>query len=254
MSQSRITVLVLAIMIGAAVVAWQLGRERSSRVSQKDAAEIASPLMQQALRMEDSGQIEAAIALYVKALDVDPAAARPHLHLAFLLHDAERDYVGAIYHYQRYLAMRRASEKAEMIQRKVEEARQAFAAEIYGRPPDLVQEVASLRQENGLLEAEVSRLGRELTQAQRALAEQARLARRPVPTTTTTTQPAPTARPRLAIRYKVQPGDNLSRIAERFYGDRNLYVHILRANRRALRGGDTIRPGQVIEIPPIPEG
>lgn len=48
--------------------------------------------------------------------------------------------------------------------------------------------------------------------------------------------------------YTVQKGDNLSRIAERFYG-RQDWKRIFDANRDQLSDPDRIQPGQVLKIP-----
>jgi nucleoid-associated protein YgaU len=47
--------------------------------------------------------------------------------------------------------------------------------------------------------------------------------------------------------YTVQPGDNLSKISQRFYGDANKYPHILKAN--SLEDPDKIKVGQQLLIP-----
>jgi LysM repeat protein len=63
--------------------------------------------------------------------------------------------------------------------------------------------------------------------------------------------------PALAKVYVVLSGDNLSRIAKKFYGDKegNRFVNIMRifqANRRVLKSADEIYEGQKIMIPPLP--
>jgi nucleoid-associated protein YgaU len=47
--------------------------------------------------------------------------------------------------------------------------------------------------------------------------------------------------------YTVQPGDNLSKISKRFYGDANKYPQILKAN--SLEDPDKIKAGQQLLIP-----
>ena len=47
--------------------------------------------------------------------------------------------------------------------------------------------------------------------------------------------------------YTVQPGDNLSKISEHFYGDANKYPQILKANK--LEDPDKIKAGQKLVIP-----
>jgi nucleoid-associated protein YgaU len=53
-----------------------------------------------------------------------------------------------------------------------------------------------------------------------------------------------------AIRtYTVVAGDNLSKIAKRFYGDANQWKRIFEANRDIIKDPDRIQPGQTLKIP-----
>ncbi len=61
--------------------------------------------------------------------------------------------------------------------------------------------------------------------------------------------PAP-AEPRAVQKYAVQPGDSLSKIAKRFYGDANAYMKIFEANMDQLDDPDKIQVGQELVIPP----
>jgi nucleoid-associated protein YgaU len=47
----------------------------------------------------------------------------------------------------------------------------------------------------------------------------------------------------------VQPGNNLWRIAERSYGDGQLYTEIFQANRERIEDPNLIYPGQVFAVP-----
>jgi nucleoid-associated protein YgaU len=49
--------------------------------------------------------------------------------------------------------------------------------------------------------------------------------------------------------YEVKSGDTLSKIAERFYGDKMLYPQIFEANRDILKDPNKIKPGQRLRIP-----
>lgn len=51
--------------------------------------------------------------------------------------------------------------------------------------------------------------------------------------------------------HTVVSGDNLSKIAKKFYGDPNKYPVIFEANRPMLSHPDKIYPGQVLRIPPL---
>jgi nucleoid-associated protein YgaU len=50
-------------------------------------------------------------------------------------------------------------------------------------------------------------------------------------------------------RYKVQPGDTLSKISREYYGDPNQFTKIFNANRGVLKDPNTIQPGQELVIP-----
>jgi nucleoid-associated protein YgaU len=50
-------------------------------------------------------------------------------------------------------------------------------------------------------------------------------------------------------QYTVVPGDTLSGIAQRFYGDGALFSRIFEANRDQISNPDLIFPGQVLRIP-----
>jgi nucleoid-associated protein YgaU len=54
-----------------------------------------------------------------------------------------------------------------------------------------------------------------------------------------------------ALRYTVQAGDSLSKIAKRCYGDPRQYPAIFEANRQLLRNPELVYPGDVLTIPPL---
>jgi len=49
--------------------------------------------------------------------------------------------------------------------------------------------------------------------------------------------------------YVVQPGDTLSKISQRFYGEASKYMRIFEANRDKLSDPNKIQPGQKLTIP-----
>jgi nucleoid-associated protein YgaU len=51
--------------------------------------------------------------------------------------------------------------------------------------------------------------------------------------------------------HTVVSGDNLSKIAKKFYGDPNKYPVIFEANKPMLKHPDKIYPGQLLRIPPV---
>ncbi len=69
-------------------------------------------------------------------------------------------------------------------------------------------------------------------------------------------RPAPAPRPVAPVaprRYTVRAGDNLIAIARRVYGrdHESEYTRIYQANRDKMRDESTVRPGQVLTIPPL---
>ena len=54
----------------------------------------------------------------------------------------------------------------------------------------------------------------------------------------------------MSRKYQVQPGDVLTKIAQRFYGDASLFGLIAAANQ--LADPNKITPGQVLSIPDLP--
>ena len=60
--------------------------------------------------------------------------------------------------------------------------------------------------------------------------------------------PKPAAAP-APQTYTVAKGDNLSKIAKRFYGNANEWKRIFEANRDILKDPDKIFPGQTLKIP-----
>lgn len=52
--------------------------------------------------------------------------------------------------------------------------------------------------------------------------------------------------------YVIQPGDTLSKIAQRFYGNAAKYGELFEANREVIRNPNLIFPGQKIRIPKVP--
>jgi nucleoid-associated protein YgaU len=53
---------------------------------------------------------------------------------------------------------------------------------------------------------------------------------------------------------EVKPGDSLSKIAKREYGDANKWRMIFEANTDILKDPNLIHPGQKLKIPPLEGG
>jgi nucleoid-associated protein YgaU len=63
-----------------------------------------------------------------------------------------------------------------------------------------------------------------------------------------TARPVPSP-PKPEQTYTVVSGDNLSKIAKKFYGDAKQWRRIFEANKDTIENPDLIYPGQVLKIP-----
>lgn len=210
-------------------------------VYSQDEEELNQPLMRKAIAHEGDGKSDAAIKLYQRILDDDATLARAHLNLAFLMDEQKENYIRAIYHYQRYLELRPTTDKRTMINDRIRLAKTAFAATVFRQPPDMRDQVQTLKRENATLKATIVRLQKEA--ADRAAS--ARVAR----SAPGTSEPSRPPEPAIPRTYKVRRGDTLSSIADKVYGDSNKWRDIYNANRTRLRSSDGIRIGQILVIP-----
>ena len=112
--------------------------------NREDAAELARKERAAALRAEartaeSQGNL---IAADRQLLTVDPTDAGAHLSLANLSHDARKNYLDAIYHYQRYLDLMPESDKKQLVTDRLASAKtllaNQFAAEIVA-PANIVR-------------------------------------------------------------------------------------------------------------------
>jgi tetratricopeptide (TPR) repeat protein len=209
----------------------------SDRVTKLDSTEKAEPLMQRAAQRTNEGDVESAIRLYRKVLYQNPKNARAHLDLALLLHDYKKNYVEAIYHYRRYLKLRPTTDKWEMIGERERLAERLFAAGVVAPGPDGAR-VIELQQEVRSLNAEVSML-------RRRLAVGGSITPKPAPTRV---QKKPRTRAKIDT-YRVLPGDSLSDIARKVYGDAHRWKEIQVANAGLLGSSEVVKVGQVLVIP-----
>lgn len=120
--------------------------------------------MRQAHAFADHGDVDSAIRSYTAAIEANDRLARAHLDLALLL-DGQRDYLSAIYHYQRYIALRPESEKREMIQDRILLAVRQHAASL-AHPGAQTAGEAALEKENLELKEKNKGLREELSRWQ----------------------------------------------------------------------------------------
>jgi tetratricopeptide (TPR) repeat protein len=118
------------------------------RVGRLDERERDNRIVLKAYELSNQGDYDAAIGLFTKALETYPRLSRPHLDIALLLHDRKREYVRAIYHYNRYMELRPRTEKKRMIVGRIEQAERAFVASLAAGGPTSGRSVSDLEKEN----------------------------------------------------------------------------------------------------------
>jgi len=228
-----------------------------------DEQERNRPLLQRAAGQADQGDVGSAVRLYLQAIDNSPGTARAHLELALLYHDQVKDYVKAVYHYERYLELRPDTEKREMIDNRVRLAKQSFAGSLLQGKGASAVRIADLEKENTELLQRVEDLERELRRLRARGAAMisgdelpgatpASEASRPPPEEVVREAQAgaDTRADELAVRtYRVGGGDTLSGIALKVYGDRSRWREIQKANEAILGESSRLQVGQVLVIP-----
>ena len=136
-------------------------------VSEYEKDQRGKALFNQAVNAEQNGDLDGAIKLYKQVMIDEPKAFSAHFMLATLLHDHAEDYIGAIYHYRRYIELEPKSEKNELAQERINIAEHLLAPKILKKVGDshtgisqahLLQEASRLNKRISALEGEKAEL------------------------------------------------------------------------------------------------
>lgn len=105
--------------------------------------------------MDYGGAIEA----FQKALEVNPQSGAAHFELGWLYADKQPDPAAAIYHYERYLALRPKADNAETIKQHIFRLKQDLAKGVLPLPstPGVQRQLEQLMEENRRLQEEVDK-------------------------------------------------------------------------------------------------
>jgi len=217
-------------------------------------AEDRDPIIKRARDRRAVGDFTGALEFYEKALQKRPGAAFVHWEMAAIYDQHMTNDIRAIYHYERFIELDPKAERRPYAEQLLGAAKLSYAASLPVRPNEAVQEIARLRKELDLLRnllTEEREKAAELktppstasasatpaggvSDSARAMAE--KLVPAPAKTVTLDT-------------YVVQPGDTLSRIATKMYGDANKWDVIFEANKNILKRPESVRVGQTLVIP-----
>ncbi|MEI7436897.1 MAG: LysM peptidoglycan-binding domain-containing protein [bacterium] len=211
---------------------------------QADLSDLDDVGLRDAKALEDRGDLAGAQAAYREVLRRDGGLARAHLALAFLLDRPHGDYVAAVYHYDRYLELRPNTEKGAMIRQRALAARLVFAGLTGRDASNFVWRAAALETQMRRVEADNAAL-----RARVAELEHSPVTTGTVASMTTAIKNIPAPPKPILRKVTVGAGDTLRKIADRCYGDPNLWSIIYEANRENLRNPGDLELGQTLIVP-----
>lgn len=94
------------------------------------ADEEKEPYFQRGKALASSLDYQGAIAAFEKALEVNPHNSRAHFELGLLCQQDDRDLPAAIYHFERFLLLRPASDQADTVRQRILACKQDLARAI----------------------------------------------------------------------------------------------------------------------------
>jgi LysM repeat protein len=200
----------------------------------RDDGEETDPVARRAMDRQKEGDQEGTIREWERVLERKPRFARAHLELGLLYDDFRRDYVRAIYHYQRYLELAPDEPAKERIQDLVRRAERSLFAVLQDRIPGIDERIRTLQAENAKLKAGLQELRQNLAEAKAASTAGAK---------------KPEVYSSEGRAYVVKPGDTLARIAQQFYGNPAQWRRIEEANKGTLGERSVLKPGMTLVIP-----
>ena len=236
--------------------------------------------MKAAISAERLGEFDKALALYDEVIVRYPRFALPYLQVAIILHEKKRDYIGAIYNYDRYTHLAKPGRDGgniSIVSNRMVKARQLLTAQcaktlaagsashdvtLMSTIEDLNAKVAALENQKNVLANSNEVLRTSIVALNNRITRQTML----INEMKNTSDGAPSHAGRLAgivqyqtlsnedgstssvQTYEVKAGDTLSRIAEIAYGDASKWPRIKKANPDKIKD-DRVHPGDVLIIP-----
>ena len=238
--------------------------------------------MKAALAAERLGEFDKALNLYAEAAAAYPKSALPYLQMALIFHEKKKDYIGAVYNYQRYIALASASRDGSnmsVVSNRVRIAGQLLAAQYVStvsagnananvevmnniaalnkKVSELEKQKKTLASSNEVLRTEIITLNNRVTR-QSLLIDRMKNSsdgggsggRAPslagiVRDETITNEDGTKT---TVQTYEVKTGDTLSKIAGIAYGDASKWPRIQRANPDKVKN-ERVKPGDILIIP-----
>ncbi|MFC1454041.1 LysM peptidoglycan-binding domain-containing protein [Verrucomicrobiota bacterium] len=233
----------------------------SRQVADLDESDFRDPEIRKAQSKIRQGDKDGGIVCLNNALKKRPNLAQAHLLVALLYNDYKKDYVRAMYHFQRYLELRPSAQKRGLIEDLIRQAKMSFAASLSEQVSETTKKIQALEEENSRLKASIRELRNNLAKLVRTgKSLEAPRASKPLGFVSQG-EIIPPAQNAVALKqqdsvvapastvYRVQEGDTLSLISAKIYHDPRKWKAILDANSSNLVSSDKLRVGQVLIIP-----
>jgi tetratricopeptide (TPR) repeat protein len=227
-----------------------------------DQKEERDPLVRTGQSYMDIKDWDKAEETFKQAIEAEPRMARPHLQLATIYQQHKINYIHAIYHYDRYLELRPDSEKAKFINDQKLKVAKALANTLINNSPEVqqvVEQFKNLQRENADLRKKlVATKKQSVTSTVASTTKPSKVQATPkaskaqVAPKASQSQPTPKTAPKSQTGshqiYHVAAGDNLTKIAQKFYGTGD-WEPIYEANKDRMNSPGDLRVGQTLVIP-----
>ncbi len=227
-----------------------------------------NPFYARGTRLRQQGDYDGAVAAFEQCLRASPQSAKAHLQLAMLYEDQTDEPIYALFHYQRYLALKPDGEYADVAAESIDRVKQRCFGRLRDQlpatpeenaqittPPEVAARLAQLEKQKEFLLTRLREMTRELIElrgAERSAAPAVTAgtadatAEPPVAGGSTTPTPAPTDEQ----VHLVRKGDTLSDLAQQYYGSTKYWTQLRDYNSDVLHGSDLLLPGMKLQLPP----
>lgn len=207
------------------------------------------------------GRQDLALETFLKVTKSHDYCPESHFELGIMFLNNFSDPIFSIYHLKKYLQQQPDSPESELIPDLIRKAELQFAKTLPGRPiraeidrVDLLDLLDKAQETNRTLHTRIRELEKKLSKYEKPKIDIIKIPENRDTSLTNVSRFTPNSRqtaPQIDSyrEYQVQPGDTLSKISQKFYGNRNQWEAIYQANRDILSSPSSLKPGQKLQIP-----
>lgn len=216
------------------------------------------------------GNDKEALNAFLKVTEKRRDAPESHLNIGLIYLNSLNDPIPAIYHFRKFLEAKPNADYSESVRQHIDTAQKRFAGSLPGNPRDInlqnvnfEEVIRSLKAENLELKQQLANANSKVSSLERSqIISVSQQQSMPSPQQRAASaqgvaesQPARQATPPVVAQdvqksYTVLVGDTLSSISRKVYGTSNKWRDIFNANRDIMSTPQSLKPGQVLKIPP----